>query len=69
MSDEIPLIADTRARLEPWRGQWPRLAREAGVSYSWLCKFAGGSIESPGTKHLQALRDVLLRTAPSEAAA
>lgn len=71
MDTDTPLIADTRARLEARRGDWPQVARDAGVSYSWLCKFAVGTIANPGANHLHALRGVLLRAvaAPDEAAA
>lgn len=36
-----------RERVNAFRGRFPALAREAGVSYSWLCKFAAGAIPCP----------------------
>ena len=34
--------------LEARRGQWQDIAKESGVSYSWLSKFANGHIPNPG---------------------
>jgi hypothetical protein len=41
------------------KGQWPAIAELAGVSYSWLCKFAVGRIENPGYDSLKRLHGAL----------
>ena len=48
-----------RTRLEASRGDWPALAERAGVSHSWLSKFANGHIRNPGLRTLERL-DVAL---------
>jgi len=35
------------------------IADAVGLSYSWVCKFSGGSLENPSYKKLQALHDYL----------
>lgn len=42
--------------LEARRGDWPTVAERAGVSYSWLSKFANGRIRNPGFETLTKLR-------------
>ena len=32
------LRAELYEGLQSWRGHWPQLAAEAGISYSWICK-------------------------------
>lgn len=44
MSDQADPL---RERVNAFKGRFPVLAREAGVSYSWLCKFAAGAIPCP----------------------
>lgn len=43
MSEKDPL----RDRVNLHKGRFPALADEAGVSYSWLCKYAAGAIPCP----------------------
>lgn len=59
MDTDHPLIEAARKGLEGRRGEWPKLAREARVSYSWLCKFAVGGIRNPGVRNLQRVLDAL----------
>lgn len=59
MSTEPPLVSKTRALLQARRGDWPKVAAAADVSYSWLCKFAAGDIPSPGIVKLQSVHDAL----------
>jgi len=41
------------------RGEWPTVAAEAKVSYSWISKFVNGHIPNPGYETLLALRNHL----------
>ena len=34
--------------LDARRGSWRDIAKQSGVSYSWLSKFANGRIPNPG---------------------
>lgn len=43
MEENDPL----RDRVNAFKGNFPVLAREARVSYSWLCKYAAGTIPCP----------------------
>lgn len=63
---------DTQVRLllESKRGEWKAIALSAGVSYSWLSKFACGRIDNPGyatLKRVQALLAPRPRRARSKA--
>lgn len=57
------LIAQLRRR----QGEWPDIAKAAGLSYSWLCKFAQNKIPNPGIESLAQLDKAL--AAPTEKAA
>lgn len=46
-------------QVEKHRGDWPALAREAGVTYSWLTKFAAKTIPGPRIVTLQKLEAAL----------
>lgn len=54
------LDAEVKALLEERRGDWPRIAEQAGVSYSWLSKFVNGHIPNPGFATLKRLHAVLV---------
>ncbi len=43
MDEKDPL----REKVNEHKGRFPALAKEARVSYSWLCKFAAGTIPCP----------------------
>lgn len=43
------------------RGEWRAVAAGAGVSHSWICKFANGHIPNPGFVTLCKLKDYLTR--------
>lgn len=60
---------DVRAALERRRGDWKRIAKESGVSYSWLSKFANHKIANPGFDTLKAVHAVTTSVAPAPAAA
>ena len=45
------LKADTRSR--------ERIAQEAGLTYSWISKFATGQVKNPGIHKIQTLNDFL----------
>ncbi len=49
------LDAALRERLENRRGDWPEIAVSAGISHSWLSKFANGHIPNPGLRTLERL--------------
>jgi transcriptional regulator with XRE-family HTH domain len=51
-----------RAALQQRRGYWPTIAKEAGVSHSWLSKFVRHQIGNPGYATLVRL-DQYLNTA------
>ena len=53
------LDEEVRAMLEARRGDWRRIASEAGVSYSWISQFVRGLIPNPGFVTLRDLRDYL----------
>jgi len=52
---KISIDAHIRSNLNLRRGRWAELARQSGVSYSWLSKFARGLIENPGLRTLERL--------------
>lgn len=53
------LDMELRAQLAERKGEWPAIAERAGVSYSWLCKFAVGRIDNPGYDSLKRLNGAL----------
>lgn len=56
-----------RAALQRRRGEWPEVAKGAGVSHSWLSKFVRGEISNPGYATLRRL-DGYLSPEPAKAA-
>jgi DNA-binding Xre family transcriptional regulator len=46
-------------RLQALKGHWPKIAREAGVSYRTLRKIADGTVKNPGTKTLEPIERYL----------
>ena len=53
------LDLEVRAMLDGRRGDWSRVAKEAGVSHSWISKFVCGRIPNPGYATLRNLRRYL----------
>lgn len=53
--------------LDARRGDWQALAAKAGVSYSWLSKFANGHIPNPGFATLTKLHNELSRKSKATA--
>lgn len=51
--------------LEARRGDWAAVSTAAGVSYSWLSKFANGHIQNPGYSTLKRLLEALVSTQPT----
>jgi DNA-binding phage protein len=45
--------------ITPYRGDLPRVAREAGVSYRTLQKIVSGEIDNPGINTMQPVIDWL----------
>jgi transcriptional regulator with XRE-family HTH domain len=61
---------EVKAALVSMRGDWLVVAREAGVSHSWISKFVNGHIPNPGYRRLMKLREYAAtksaRRAPTE---
>jgi len=66
----MSLISEVRSGLQLNKGRWPLISRRAGVSYSWLTKFAQGRIANPGARQLEsveaALREPMAGQPPAE---
>lgn len=62
---DTELDKDVRRLLEARRGEWKRIAAEAGVSYSWISQFVRDLIPNPGFVTLRDLRAHLLKSAPA----
>jgi transcriptional regulator with XRE-family HTH domain len=54
-------MAELRAFVRNHELTQEKLAREAGVTYSWLSKFAHGQLRNPRTETLAKLEDYYLR--------
>lgn len=53
------LDSEVRVALEQRKGEWQTVARESGVSYSWISKFMNGHIKNPGHTTLKDLKEHL----------
>jgi transcriptional regulator with XRE-family HTH domain len=53
------LDQDVLSLLQSQKGDWLAIARDSGVSYSWLSKFSNGHISNPGFATLLKLHKVL----------
>lgn len=62
------LDTDVRAALEQRKGDWQTVAKESGVSYSWISKFMNGHIDNPGFTTLKELHSYLTRGADAPTA-
>lgn len=56
-----------RSALERRRGDWPRIAKEAAVSHSWLSKFVRREIDNPGYATLVRLDEFLAPSVEADA--
>lgn len=56
---DTSLDVAVRSLLEQRKGEWQAVAEGAGVSYSWLSKFANGHIDNPGFATLKRLHAYL----------
>ena len=54
------LIEKVRGLLGKHRGNWLEIAKESGVSHSWISKFIGGHIRNPGYETLYKLQGYLV---------
>jgi transcriptional regulator with XRE-family HTH domain len=61
-------LAELRAYVKTHELTQEKLAREAGVSYSWLSKFAHGQLNNPRTETLAKLEDFWRREKRDRAA-
>ena len=59
------LDTEIRDALEARRGDWPAIAKQSNVSYSWISKFVNGHIENPGYETLKQLHAYLFATQPA----
>jgi transcriptional regulator with XRE-family HTH domain len=48
-----------KAQLVLRRGEWLEIAKQAGVSHSWISKFVNGHIPNPGYATLLKLSEAL----------
>jgi len=55
----INLDSKVLSMLNAKKGDWQAISEAAGVSYSWLSKFANGHIPNPGYVTLRKLHDTL----------
>ena len=62
----IQLDTDVRAALMRRRGNWQTVAKESGVSYSWISKFVNGHIQNPGFATLKDLHKYLGAPTPTD---
>ena len=53
------LISDLQAALYARKGEWPKIAEKTGLSYSWVCKLAQGTLQNPTFRRLQTLKSYL----------
>jgi len=60
---EKPLDARVRDALIARKGDWAAVAKDSGVSYSWLSKFVNGHIDNPGFATLTKLDACLTKAA------
>ncbi|SSW67260.1 hypothetical protein AVE30378_02531 [Achromobacter veterisilvae] len=51
----MSMITTVRSQLLARKGSWPAICDRAGVSYSWLTKYAQGKITNPGSRQLEAV--------------
>lgn len=60
------LFTFVRAGVERRKGRWPDLAKEAGVSYSWITKFGAGKYDQTNIGHrtLERLAAAIRKAAP-----
>jgi transcriptional regulator with XRE-family HTH domain len=61
-------IAELRAYVRAHELSQEKLAREAGISYSWLSKFAQGQIDNPRAETIAKLEDYWRRDEKGQAA-
>lgn len=56
---QTPNIPALRAEVNARKGQWAAIARKGEFDYSWLVRFAKGSIAEPKLSKLARLHDTL----------
>jgi len=52
-------IAKILAKLMTHKGDWIKISKDSGVSYSWISKFANNKIPNPGVYTLEKLDKAL----------
>ena len=65
--DDSVSATEVKKLLEARRGDWPTIAYESKVSYSWISKFVNGHIKNSGVETLRALSKYLARPAKATA--
>lgn len=53
------MLATVRKELRRKQGNWPFIAKRAGVSYSFVAHVANGHTPDPGVRRLQKVLNVL----------
>lgn len=54
-------IEECRSWLDRHRGEYWQIAHEAGLSYSWIIRFAAGDIVNPGVYTIRKLASAIKR--------
>lgn len=62
------LDQQVKAALAARKGEWQEVAKQTGVSYSWISKFMNGHIENPGFATLKSLHAELCARKPRKKA-
>lgn len=56
----MDILADTRVRMEKWRGHWRRLSEQSRVPYDTVCKVGQGVHKNPLVNTVSALHSTLV---------
>ena len=62
------LDQQVKTALAARKGEWQEVAKQTGVSYSWISKFMNGHIENPGFATLKSLHAALCVRKPRKKA-
>ena len=54
------ILSFVKEYLEDRRGDWPQIADEAGVTYTWMTKVVQGAIANPGVRDIQKILDYIV---------
>ncbi len=51
----ISIVDEARQYLADQKGHWPQICEETELGYSWLCKFAAGTLNNPTVRQVEKL--------------